>query len=68
MDLMFFSCFRLDYFSNTNIAWQTEEELVCHMIREWTGYNYVQAKCAAQDRTAWRCTKKSADVVANRQK
>ena len=31
-------------------------------IREWTGFNYVQAKRAAQDRT------ESADVVANRQK
>ena len=35
-------------------------------IRERTDYNYVQAKRAAQDRTAWK-RYKSADVVANRQ-
>ena len=38
-------------------------------IKEWTGLNYVQAKRAAQDRQKWRkITKKSAEVVANRQK
>ena len=38
-------------------------------IKEWTGLNYFQAKRAAQDRQKWRkITKKSAEVVANRQK
>ena len=38
-------------------------------IKEWTGLTYTEAKRLAQDRKLWREeTKKSADMVANRQR